>query len=92
VVIGTDARALGYYLEEQDSPPAQHLGSMFGVLGRTWLTIDLRAAAEDADLASWLRRPQRVRFNWGFQWIRPAQAADLLIIADSLSPTSGEIR
>jgi erythromycin esterase len=92
VVIGTDARALGYYLEEQDSPPAQHLGSMFGVLGRSWLTIDLRAAAEDADLASWLRQPQRVRFNWGFQWIRPAQAADLLIIADSLSPTSGEIR
>jgi erythromycin esterase len=92
VVIGTDARALGYYLEEQDSPRAQHLASMLGGLGRNWLSIDLRAAAEDPALASWLRQPRQVRFQWGFQWIRPAVAADLLIIADSLSPTSGEIR
>jgi erythromycin esterase len=92
VAIGTDARVLGYYLPEQDSSPAPHLASMFGRLGRSWLMIDLRAAAQDSALAAWLRRPRRVRYNWGFQWIRPAVAADLLIIADSLSPTGGEIR
>jgi erythromycin esterase len=92
VAIGTDARALGYYLTEQQPPPAQHLGSMFGALGHRWLMLDLRAAVQDPALASWLRQPRRVRFNWGFQWIRPVIAADLLIIADSISPTSGEIR
>jgi hypothetical protein len=65
---------------------------MFGVLGDRWLMLDLRAAAQDSALTSWLRQPRRVRFQWGFQWIRPAAAADLLIIADSLTATSGEIR
>jgi erythromycin esterase-like protein len=92
VVIGTDARALGYYLTEQLPSPGQHLAPMFGGLGHRWLMLDLRAAAQDSVLASWLRQPRRVRFQWGFQWIRPAVAADLLIIADSLSPTGGEIR
>jgi erythromycin esterase len=92
VAIGTDARALGYYLTEQAPPPVEHLASMFGMLGQRWLMLDLRAAAQDSVLASWLQRPRRVRYQWGFQWIRPAIAADLLIIADSLSPTGGEIR
>lgn len=92
VVIGTDARTLGYYLAEQTPSPAQHLAAMFGVLGPGWLMLDLRAAGQDSVLASWLRQPRRVRYHWGFQWIRPAVAADLLIIADSLSPTGGEIR
>jgi hypothetical protein len=56
VVIGTDARALGYYLSEQHPSPTQPAVSA------------------------------------GFQWIRPGLAADLLIIADSLSPTGREIR
>ena len=92
VVIGTDARALGYYETEQQPPPSRHLGSMFGMLGDRWLLLDLRAAAQDPALASWLRGPRRVRYQWGFQWIRPTAAADLLIIADSLTPTGGEIR
>lgn len=92
MVIGTDARALGYYLPEQDPAPAPHLASMFGMLGQSWLMIDLRAAAQDSVLGAWLRQPRRVRFQWGFQWIHPALAADFLIIADSLSPTGGEIR
>jgi erythromycin esterase len=92
VVIGTDARALGYYLTEQRPSPEQHLAPMFGGLGHRWLMLDLRAAAQDSVLASWLRQPRRVRYQWGFQWIRPAVAADFLIIADSLSPTGGEIR
>jgi erythromycin esterase len=92
VAIGTDARALGYYLTEQSPSPAQHLGSMFGMLGQSWLMLDLRAAAQDSMLASWLQHPRQVRSQWGFQWIRPAVAADMIIIADSLSPTSGEIR
>jgi hypothetical protein len=65
---------------------------MFGKLGQEWLMLDLRAAGRDSVLATWLRRPRRVRFQWGFQWIRPAVAADLFIIADSLSPTGGEVR
>jgi erythromycin esterase len=91
VVIGTDARALGYYVEEQRPPPPSHLGSMFGRLGRSWLLLDLRAAAGEPVLASWLQQPRTIRSQWGFQWIRPAAAADFLIVADSLSPTSGEI-
>jgi erythromycin esterase-like protein len=92
VAIGTDARALGYYEAEQRPSPTPHLASMFGMLGERWLAIDLRAAARDSALARWLRQPRRVRFQWGFQWIRPAVAADFLIIADSLSATGGEIQ
>jgi erythromycin esterase len=64
-VIGTDARALGYYLEEQSPPPESHLGSLFVGLGASWLLLDLRAAAQDPELARWLEQPRRVRIKWG---------------------------
>jgi erythromycin esterase-like protein len=92
VVVGTEARALGYYLEEQDPVNMESLGSALGKLGRNWLLIDLDAAAREPRLAAWLHEPRLVRFNWGYQRIRPAVAADFLIYADSLSPTGGEIR
>ena len=92
VVIGTEARALGYYLEEQDAINVGSLGSALGELGRSWLLIDLDAAAHEPNLRAWLHQPQVVRFQWGYQRIRPAVAADILIYADSLSPTGGEMQ
>jgi erythromycin esterase-like protein len=92
VVVGTEARALGYYLEEQDPVNKETLGSALGELGRGWLLLDLDAAAREPALGAWLREPRLVRFNWGYQRIRPAVAADFLVYADSLSPTGGEIR
>jgi erythromycin esterase len=91
VVIGTEARALGYYLAEQDSVNTGSLGSVLGELGRSWLLIDLDAAAYEPTLANWLNKPQPVRHQWGYQRIRPAVAVDMLIYADSLSPTGGEL-
>ncbi len=91
VVIGTDARVLGYYLPEQHSPPATHLASLVGTVDQGWRMIDLRAASQDSILATWLRQSREVRIHWGFQSIRPAVAADFLIVADSVSPTGGEI-
>jgi erythromycin esterase-like protein len=92
VVIGTEARALGYYLAEQDSVNTGSLGSALGELGRSWLLIDLDAAAHEPTLANWLQQPQPVRHQWGYQRIRPAVAVDILIYADSLSPTGGELQ
>jgi erythromycin esterase-like protein len=92
VVVGTEARTLGYYLEEQDPVSKESLGSALGELGRGWLLLDLDAAARQPALGAWLREPRLVRFNWGYQRIRPAIAADFLVYADSLSPTGGEIR
>jgi erythromycin esterase-like protein len=92
VVIGTEARALGYYLAEQDAPSTASLGALLGTLGRRWLLLDLRAAAEDSAVGMWLRQPQLLRHQWGYQRIRPAVAADLLIYVDSLSPTGGEVQ
>ena len=91
VAIGTEARALGYYLEEQDPLNTESLGSALSELGRGWLLIDLDAAAREPALGAWLREPRLVRYQWGYQRIRPAVAADFLIYADSLSPTGGEI-
>jgi erythromycin esterase len=91
LAIGTEARALGYYLEEQDSTDAASLGSALGELGRSWLLVDLDAAAREPVLGAWLHQPQVMRFQWGYRQIRPAVAADILIYADSLSPTGGEI-
>jgi len=91
VAIGTEARALGYYLEEQESVNVGSLGSALGELGRSWLLVDLDAAAREPTLKAWLHQPQVVRFQWGYRRIRPAVAADILIYADSLSPTGGEI-
>jgi erythromycin esterase len=92
VVIGTEARALGYYTEEQDPANPGSLGSALGELSGGWLLLDLDAAAREPALAAWLRQPQLVRYNWGYQRIRPATAADFLVYADSLSPTGGEIQ
>jgi hypothetical protein len=91
VAIGTEARALGYYLEEQDPVNQESLGSALGELGRGWLLIDLDAAAREPALGAWLREPWLVRYHWGYQRVRPAVAADFLVYADSLSPTGGEI-
>jgi erythromycin esterase-like protein len=91
VVIGTEARVLGYHLEEQDPVNQGSLGSALGELGRGWLLIDLDAAARDPALAAWLQERHPVRFQWGYQRIRPAVAADFLVYADSLSPTGGEV-
>jgi erythromycin esterase-like protein len=91
LVIGTDARALGYYVEEQDPVNRESLGSALAELGHSWLLLDLDAAAKDPAVEAWLREPRLVRFQWGYQRIRPAIAADVLIYADSLSPTGGEI-
>lgn len=91
VVIGTEARALGYYLEEQDPVNTESLGSALGELGRGWLLIDLDAAAREPALTAWLREPWLVRYQWGYQRIHPSVATDFLIYADSLSPTGGEI-
>lgn len=91
VVIGTDARALGYYVEQQDPVNTGSLGSALGEIGHGWLLIDLDAAAREPELAAWLHEPQLVRYQWGYQRIRPAVAADFLVYADSLNPTGGEI-
>jgi erythromycin esterase len=91
LVIGTDARALGYYTEEQDPVSNESLGSALGELGHRWLLLDLDAAAEEPTIEGWLHEPRLVRFQWGYQRIRPAIAADVLVYADSLSPTGGEI-
>lgn len=91
VVIGTEARALGYYVAEQDPVNTESLGSALGELGRSWLLIDLGAGAYEPTLANWLHKPQPVRHQWSYQRIRPAVAVDMLIYADSLSPTGGEL-
>jgi erythromycin esterase len=91
VVIGTEARALGYYLEEQDAPDSTSLGAALGSVGSGWFALDLRAASDDPTVAAWLDQPHTIRSQWGYQRIRPAMAADLLIYADSLSPTGGEL-
>ncbi len=91
VVIGTDARALGYYLEEQDRPDSASLGADLGRLGPGWWAIKLRGAREDPAAAGWVDQPRAVRSQWGYQRIRPAVAADFLVYADSLSPTGGEL-
>ncbi|MFL5472548.1 MAG: erythromycin esterase family protein [Gemmatimonadales bacterium] len=91
LVIGTDARALGYYVEEQGPVNRESLGSTLGELGHRWLLLDLGAAAKEPAVEAWLREPRLVRFQWGYQRIRPAIAADVLIYVDSLSPTGGEI-
>jgi erythromycin esterase-like protein len=91
LAIGTDARALGYYVEEQDPINRESLGSALGELGHSWLLLDLGAAAKEPAVEAWLHESRLVRFQWGYQRIRPAIAADVLIYADSLSPTGGEI-
>jgi erythromycin esterase len=91
VVIGTEARVLGYYVEEQDPPDSTSLGVDLGRVGPRWLGLNLRAARGDPATVDWVEQPRAVRFKWGYQWIRPAVAADFLIYADSLSPTGGEL-
>lgn len=91
VVIGTEARSLGYYLEEQDRPDSASVGAALASIGVRWLGLNLRAARSDPTAFDWLQRPREIRFQWGYQRIRPAVAADFLIYADSLSPTGGEL-
>jgi hypothetical protein len=42
-------------------------------------------------VAAWLDQPHTIRYQWGYQRIRPGMAADFLIYADSLSPTGEEL-
>jgi erythromycin esterase len=91
VVIGTEARALGYYLEEQDAPDPASLGAALGGAGPAWFALNLRPATNDPTVAAWLHQPHTIRYQWGYQRIRPGMAADFLIYADSPSPTGGEL-
>lgn len=91
VVIGTEARALGYYVSEQGAPDSASLGAVLRQLGLPWFIVDLRAAKTEPSLTAWLRQPRSIRYQWGYQRIRPSVAADLVIYADSLSPTGGEL-
>ncbi len=91
VVIGTDARILGYYLEEQGRADTTSLGPDLRNIGARWVGINLRAARDDPAAADWVAQPRAVRSLWGYQRIRPVAAMDFLIYADSLSPTGGEL-
>jgi erythromycin esterase-like protein len=91
VVIGTEARALGYYVKEQGTPDSTSLGSVLRMVGLPWFILDLRAAKADRSLAAWLDQPRSIRYQWGYRLFRPGVAADLVIYADSLSPTGGEL-
>jgi erythromycin esterase-like protein len=91
IIVGTDARALGYYLEEQVAPDSASLGSILSHAATPWFMVDLRGAKAEPALSSWLRQPRYVRYNWGYQRIRPGTAADFIIYGDSLSPTGGEL-
>jgi erythromycin esterase len=91
VVIGTEARALGYYTQEQAAPDSASLGSVLREVGLPWFIVNLRLAKAQPPLHAWLLQPRSIRFQWGYQRIRPAVAADFIIYADSLSPTGGEL-
>ncbi len=91
IIVGTDARALGYYLEEQVAPDSASLGSILSHAATPWFMVDLRGAKAEPALSTWLRQPRYVRYNWGYQRIRPGTAADFIIYGDSLSPTGGEL-
>jgi erythromycin esterase len=91
VVIGTEARALGYYVNEQGAPDSASFGAVLRQVGLSWFIVDLRTAKSEPSLTAWLRQPRSIRFQWGYQRIRPSVAADLVIYADSLSPTGGEL-
>ena len=91
IIVGTEARALGYYLEEQVAPDSASLVSILSQAGTPWFMVDLRAANARPALSTWLRQPRHIRFNWGYQRIRPGMAADFIIYGDSLSPTGGEL-
>jgi erythromycin esterase len=91
IIVGTEARTLGYYLEKQVASDSASLGSILSHAGAPWFMVDLRAAKENPALSDWLRQPSFIRFNWGYQRIRPGRAADFIIYGDSLSPTGGEL-
>jgi hypothetical protein len=91
VVIGTEARALGYYIQEQTAPDSASLGSVLREVGLPWFIVNLRLARAQPTPVAWLSQPRNIRFQWGYQRIKPTIAADLIIYADSLSPTGGEV-